>query len=87
MCAWLTLGLVQMWAGETVDGLLSFAEASKLYPNDPEPHILAGKYSENNNPERAAIDIQEGARMGSNVAGCVSGLGPYLRTPEELCGS
>lgn len=63
MCAWLTLGLVQMWAGETVDGLLSFAEASKLYPNDPEPHILAGKYSENNNPERAAIEYKKALEL------------------------
>jgi len=59
MCAWLTLGLVQMWAGETADGLLSFAEASKLFPNDPEPHIMAGKYTENKNPERAAIEYKK----------------------------
>jgi tetratricopeptide (TPR) repeat protein len=59
MCAWDTLGLVQMWAGETTDGLLSFAEASKLYPNDPEPHIHAGKYSENKDPERAVMEYRK----------------------------
>ena len=58
MCAWDTLGLVQMW-GETTDGLSSFAEASKLYPNDPDPHIHAGKYSENSNPERAAVEYKK----------------------------
>ncbi len=74
MCAWLTLGLVQVWAGGTADGLLSFAEASKLYPNDPEPHILAGKYSENNNPERAAIEYKKALELDSTSRDAFLGL-------------
>ena len=54
---------MQEWAGEETEGLQSLAEASKLSPNDPEPHILAGKYSENQHPERAAIEYKKALEL------------------------
>ena len=62
-CAWNTLGLEQEWTGEETEGLRSLDEASKISPDDPEPHILAGKYSENKLPEYAVVEYKKALEL------------------------
>jgi tetratricopeptide (TPR) repeat protein len=58
-CAWIALGSLQEWTGEETEGLQSLAEASRISPNDPEPHLLAGNYSEAKHPERAISEYKK----------------------------
>jgi Flp pilus assembly protein TadD len=72
--AWLSLGLVQ---GKTdpAQALSAYATAAKLAPNDPEPHLSAGRVLENQNKlDEAAREYQAASKLDPKSVDAITGL-------------
>ncbi|HVP55122.1 MAG TPA: tetratricopeptide repeat protein [Candidatus Eisenbacteria bacterium] len=72
--AWLSLGLVEE-AGEPQQALDAYAQASKLTPFDPEPHLSAGRLLEKQEKfEDAAHEYEIAARLAPKATEPLAGL-------------
>jgi Flp pilus assembly protein TadD len=72
--AWLSLGLVEE-AHEPQQSLAAYAQAAKLTPNDPEPHLSAGALLERQGKlEEAAREYQAAANLDPKSAEPIMGL-------------
>ena len=72
--AWLSLGLIEQ-AHDPQQALAAYAQAAKLTPNDPEPHLSAGLLLEKQNKlEEAAAEYQVAAKLDPKSTEPIAGL-------------
>ena len=72
--AWLSLGLVEE-AHDPQQALAAYAQAVKLTPNDPEPHLSAGSLLEKQDKlEEAAHEYQAAAKLDPKSSEPITGL-------------
>jgi Flp pilus assembly protein TadD len=82
--AWLSLGLVQ---GQTdpAQALSAYAAAAKLNPNDPEPHLSAGRVLETQNKlDEAAREYQAAAKLDPKSGEPITGLANVYSKQKEF---
>ncbi|HEY4899212.1 MAG TPA: tetratricopeptide repeat protein [Terriglobales bacterium] len=72
--AWLSLGLIEE-ASDPQQALAAYAQAAKLTPNDPEPHLSTGQVLEKQNKfDEAAREYQAAAKLDPKSTQAMTGL-------------
>lgn len=85
--AWLSLGLAEQ-ADDPQPSLAAFAEAEKLTPNDPEPHLSAGLLLEKQSKFDEAIrEYQAAAKLDPKATEPITGMANIYSTQKNYSGA